>query len=315
MHNSLFQNQGFLRALLESIPSMLFVVDSDVRIFQLNSAASGFLGKETSDLLMQRGGEALQCIHAGEKMDNCGSAEACRECVIRASVKKALQGTSVLRETTEMSLVADGGVRAVHFQITASQLTFENNTYVLLVIEDITELKNSEEKLKKLNELLESQASTDPLTGISNRLKFDETLGAEIKRSQRYGMPLSLIMFDIDRFKSINDTHGHHTGDDVLREVADMVESNIRGYDLFARWGGEEFMIMVGNSDRDHAVVLAEKLRALIESRRFPVVGNITCSFGVTELIAGESVDRFMQRVDGALYRAKDRGRNRVEKA
>jgi len=315
MHNSLFQNQEFLHALLESIPSMLFVVDSDVRIFQLNSAASGFLGKETNSMLMKRGGEALECVHAGEKLDNCGSAEACKECVIRNSVKKALQGKQVLREKTEMSLVAGTGVKAVHFQITTSQLTFEGNTYVLLVIEDITELKNSEEKLKKVNELLESQASTDPLTGISNRLKFDETLDAEIMRSQRYGMPLSLIMFDVDRFKVINDTYGHHTGDDVLREAADLVENNIRGYDLFARWGGEEFMIMVGNSDREHAVFLAEKLRGLIESHRFPGIGNITCSFGVTELIAGESVDRFMQRVDGALYRAKAQGRNRVEKA
>lgn len=294
---------------------MLFVVDADVRIYQVNSAASAFVGRAEDAMLSQRGGEALRCVHAGEKLDSCGSAEACAECMIRTSVKRALQGARVQRETTEMSLVAGSGTRSVHFQITASRLSFEGAPYVLLVIEDITELKNAEEKMKKLNELLESQASTDPLTGISNRLRFNEALDAEIKRSQRYGMRLSLIMFDVDRFKAINDTYGHHTGDDALREVAELVENNIRGYDLFARWGGEEFMIMVTNSEKSHAVGLAEKLRALIEGRRFPVIGNITCSFGVTELIPGESLDRFMQRVDNALYRAKQMGRNRVEKA
>ena len=315
MNDSLLNNKIFLRSLLESIPSMLFVVDSDIHIIQLNSSASEFLGNDKNGLYMKSGGEALKCVHAGKNLAHCGSSRACKDCVIRNSVKKALQGGAVRRETTEMSLVAGNGVKAVYFQITASRFSFDENAYVLLVIEDITELKTSEEKLRKLNELLENQASTDPLTGISNRLKFNDSLEAEIKRSQRFGTPLSLIMFDVDRFKSINDTYGHHIGDDVLREVAELVENSIRGYDLFARWGGEEFIIMAANSDRGQAVILAEKLRAFIEGKRFTTVGNLTCSFGVTELVPGESQDRIMQRVDAALYRAKELGRNRVEKA
>jgi diguanylate cyclase (GGDEF)-like protein len=314
LNNSLLDNNEFLRSLLESIPSMLFVVDSDVKILKLNAAASELLGVRQDSLLMKRGGEVLKCVYAGRDLDSCGSAGECAECVIRNSVKRALQGHPVRRETTQMTLVSGNGIKAVHFQITASRFVFDDTPYVLLVIEDVTEFKRSEEKLRQLNELLENQASTDTLTGISNRLKFDDTLETEIKRSQRFGTPLSLIMFDVDRFKSINDTYGHHAGDDVLKAVSKLVAGSIRRYDLFARWGGEEFIIMTPNSDRDHAVVLAEKLRALIESRQFPAAGNLTCSFGVTELVHGESMVRFMQRVDSALYRAKEQGRNRVEK-
>ena len=169
--------------------------------------------------------------------------------------------------------------------------------------------------MKRLNELLTLQATTDPLTGISNRLKFGETLKAEISRSRRYTLPLSLIMFDIDHFKGINDTYGHLTGDKVLVGIVELVSKNVRVNDLFARWGGEEFMIMVTNSALDHARILAEKLRLMIEQHHSPEGIRVTCSFGVAQLLHDESEDRFIQRVDDALYLAKARGRNRLETA
>jgi diguanylate cyclase (GGDEF)-like protein len=204
----------------------------------------------------------------------------------------------------------DGGLlqRAIRYAIERNKL--------------LTDLKQAEsarrdaaEEMKRLNELLARQATTDSLTGISNRLKFGESLKAEINRSRRYALPLSLIMFDIDHFKGVNDTYGHLAGDKVLVGIADLVSKNTRVNDLFARWGGEEFMIMVMNSALDNARMSAEKLRLLIEQHLFPGDIRVTCSFGVAQFLHDESEDRFIQRVDDALYLAKARGRNRLETA
>jgi diguanylate cyclase (GGDEF)-like protein len=174
------------------------------------------------------------------------------------------------------------------------------------------ERKRTEMELKRLNELLERQATTDPLTGISNRLKFNEVLDAEVQRAKRYAMPLSLIMFDIDRFKLINDTHGHDIGDRVLRELTALVKGNIRVNDSLARWGGEEFMILAANTTLENARLFAEGLRSLIAGHSFQDVGRVTCSFGIARLL-DESSDQLLQRVDRALYSAKENGRDRVE--
>ncbi len=174
------------------------------------------------------------------------------------------------------------------------------------------ERKKVAEELKRLNGLLEHRAATDPLTGILNRLKFNDMLSAEIQRSKRYDTPLSLIMFDIDRFKDINDSHGHHAGDKVLCEIVDLVKEHLRGPDFFARWGGEEFMIIATNTGQDNARILAENLRLMIGQHHIQGVGRVTCSFGVTQF-TNDTEDQFTQRVDRALYQAKALGRDRVE--
>jgi diguanylate cyclase (GGDEF)-like protein len=120
-------------------------------------------------------------------------------------------------------------------------------------------------------------------------------------------------MIDIDHFKRINDTFGHLTGDAVLREFVGLVSDNIRKNDVFARWGGEEFMILAPNSELESAGLLAEKLRLIISSARFESDAAVTASFGVAQLKPGDTFDTFTMRADAALYRAKDKGRNRVE--
>jgi two-component system, cell cycle response regulator len=167
--------------------------------------------------------------------------------------------------------------------------------------------------LEVANERLSRQVTTDPLTGIYNRLKFNDLLDAEVLRAKRYGTSLSLIMFDIDYFKRINDTHGHQIGDYVLREISRIVSENIRQPDIFARWGGEEFMVLVPNDDVEQASILAEKLRALIEAYNFRDNLKLTASFGVTGFRRYGSFESFTSRVDEALYKAKRNGRNRVE--
>jgi diguanylate cyclase (GGDEF)-like protein len=170
-------------------------------------------------------------------------------------------------------------------------------------------------KLQELARDLRFQATTDPLTGLSNRLKFDQALAAEISRSMRYETPFSLVLYDVDNFKTVNDVHGHQIGDKVLVQLSRFVPSMLRNTDLLARWGGEEFIILTPESDGDMAYQATEKLRTAIEQVEFDGIGTITCSFGVAEYAYGDTAETLICRADDALYRAKLNGRNQVELA
>jgi diguanylate cyclase (GGDEF)-like protein len=170
-------------------------------------------------------------------------------------------------------------------------------------------------KLQELARDLRFQATTDPLTGLSNRLKFNQVLATEISRSMRYETPLSLVLYDIDNFKAVNDTHGHQIGDKVLVQLSRFVPSLLRNTDLLARWGGEEFVILTPGSDGEMAYQATEKLRNAIEQFGFGEVGTVTCSFGVAQYVYGDTADTLLSRADDALYRAKLNGRNQVQLA
>jgi len=442
--NDALQTAGFLKNVFDAFPSLVFVVDNDVRVYHMNSAASKILGIDREQFFLKRGGEIMKCIHSTETPGGCGAAASCKDCIVRNSVNEAVHGNKIYRKSTVMELVQKGGTVNVHYFVTASPLEYEGKTFVLLVMEDITELKQTEEalrasesklrditsvlgegvyvldkdgclafmnpeaenllgwtetellgknihdlihyqkadgtplpakdcpvlqtihsgkscriaeevltrrdgtllpvalvstpiiekgevigsvaafhditerkrsqeSLRRANELLEHKATTDALTGIYNRLKFNDMAEAEIQRTIRHGTPLSLIMMDIDYFKKINDTYGHLCGDCVLREITMLVNRTIRQYDLFARWGGEEFMILSPNNDIENARQLAERLRTEIEDFDFSSAHSVTCSFGVAEFKEGDNIDSFTKRTDDALYKAKAKGRNRVE--
>jgi diguanylate cyclase (GGDEF)-like protein len=173
-----------------------------------------------------------------------------------------------------------------------------------------TQLENFE-KLEILNKTLEKQSQTDALTQIFNRGFFNQQLTQETSRANRYKTPLSMVLFDIDHFKAINDTHGHLAGDAVLKELAGLVENNIRQCDFHARWGGEEFVVLLPGIDNEKAIQFAEKMRFLIETFQFSVQQTITCSFGVSCFVSPEDDNTFLQRADEALYQAKQGGRNK----
>ena len=176
--------------------------------------------------------------------------------------------------------------------------------------QDLTEQANR--ALQAANEELQRLATTDALTGVWNRRHFEQVVAVEIQRTGRYGDPLSLLLFDIDHFKKINDTHGHLVGDQVLIGLSQRVRDHLRGVDMLARWGGEEFVVMLPHCTGDQAGLLAEKLRVLIAVEPFPVVGQVTSSFGVAEFRPPDSADAWLNRADDALYQAKAAGRNRV---
>jgi diguanylate cyclase (GGDEF)-like protein len=155
-------------------------------------------------------------------------------------------------------------------------------------------------------------SETDELTNVYNRKRFMKEAEQEIARVKRYELKLSLIMFDIDSFKEINDTYGHDTGDEVLIEVTNIVAQMTRKVDIFARWGGDEFMVLLPNTDLESSLKLAKRLRREISGHDFKEVGEVTCSFGVVEFKTDDNLDPFLRRVDSVLYKAKEKGRNQV---
>jgi len=170
--------------------------------------------------------------------------------------------------------------------------------------------------IKVLSTHLSKMAYTDSLTHIYNRLHFAHFLDIEIDKVKRYGGTFSIIFFDLDHFKKVNDNFGHLVGDGVLEQITEIVSKANRSADIFARYGGEEFIILTPETDLSGASIHAERLRNDIEKFNFQTIGHITSSFGVTEFNAEKDTpETLFDRVDKALYRAKDYGRNRVEKA
>lgn len=158
----------------------------------------------------------------------------------------------------------------------------------------------------------EHKAQYDGLTNIFNKAKFNKTLFYELNSAQNSEGELSLIIFDIDKFKLVNDTYGHIFGDEVLVKLTKVVKNHIRRTDVFARWGGEEFALLLPNIASDGAVKIAEHLRKAVEEEKFDEAGVITCSFGVTSYQDGDNSESITKRADKALYEAKNTGRNKV---
>ena len=165
---------------------------------------------------------------------------------------------------------------------------------------------------KRKTEYASKEAIHDPLTAILNRRGFDQMLEHKIFVSKRYLSELSIIFFDIDHFKNINDTYGHDIGDVILKELTTVIKEQIRESDVFARWGGEEFVILLPMSSLSDALLLAEKLQTKIKDTHFSVVDHLTCSFGVTQLKQNDQVETFLKRVDEFLYLAKTTGRDKI---
>lgn len=195
----------------------------------------------------------------------------------------------------------------------------DGRTAMYSVAIDISEIKQMQNSLAEAhaelafkNQQLESLTVTDTLTGLFNRRKLDEVLSQECERALRNQSPMTVILADIDKFKSVNDIHGHQVGDQLLIAIAKLLLQGVRKVDTVARWGGEEFMILCPDTTLSGACTVAENIRRAIEHCEFPVAAGKTCSFGVAEYRPGESPQAVIKRADEALYRAKNGGRNQV---
>lgn len=193
---------------------------------------------------------------------------------------------------------------------------------------DITELEETKQQLRNINKAmknkvdelysmtntLEEKAYKDNLTGINNRENFEEYFSLEIANANLNKQPLSLIIFDVDNFKLVNDTYGHQAGDVLLKDLVTLIGNNIKNGDIFARWGGEEFVVLTPATEINGAYILAENLRKLVQSYVFNYVeSNLTLSFGIAQLSQDDTKKTLFEKADKAMYEAKKNGRNRTE--
>ena len=173
-------------------------------------------------------------------------------------------------------------------------------------------LEQAKNEIEKKNKELNITVDTDNLTKLLSRRKIDGILENEINRCERFNHTFTVTILDIDYFKAVNDTYGHNIGDEVLIEFANVLKSQIRKTDFVGRWGGEEFVIVLPETNKESAVILLEKIRQEIESHTFKTVKTKTASFGVSQFQKGDTVNTIIKRADNALYEAKNQGRNRV---
>jgi diguanylate cyclase (GGDEF)-like protein/PAS domain S-box-containing protein len=215
---------------------------------------------------------------------------------------------SILNDPSVQTLVSfrpEKTKSAKIFSININILSIEEGEVYVATFSDVTELERK-------SKTFEEKASNDALTGIYNKDKFYEILSTEVELAKKYKNDLSVIFFDIDHFKKINDTYGHQAGDNVLQELAGIIKINIRKSDIFSRWGGEEFIVLLPQINLEDTLLVGEKFRKRIQQNKFSDVRKVTCSFGITTLSANDTVEKLIKRADKALYKAKETGRNRV---
>ena len=294
-HRAIQAHDGFIRTILDNSPEF-FIITNGEEIFYVNKSFLDFL--KCNDLTDFK-------LHY-ENMEQCFVFK-----------EETFYKSRVLKEWL-LDVFDNPEKEHVVYMANKEQLKSEAHAYLI----HANRLPKDDKYLVSfidINQLYKEKcfyyelAIRDPLTHVFNRRKFNEELDKEINRITRYGHTMSLMLFDIDHFKKVNDHFGHHVGDYVLQGIAWIVKKSIRKIDTFARYGGEEFCVIMPETNRDSAANLAERLREKIEEYEFNFVEKVTCSFGVTEYIPNESSNDLIKRADDALFNAKNRGRNLVE--
>lgn len=247
-----------------------------------------------------------------------------------SSVFKELWDTIKNKKTWQgliTNLRKDGRSYVVHSTIVPI-LDIDGDIVEFIAIRnDVTEFENTKEQLGTLNKAmkhkvdelysmaqnLEQQASIDILTGIFNRMKFEEYFDLEVQKAKMHRNPLSIILLDIDDFKKVNDTFGHNEGDEVIKSISNLLTKNVRGTDTLSRWGGEEFVILLPSTSLEQAKIVANNLRKIIFDHDFNIPQQkISCSFGVAIYNPEDTKEELFKRVDKILYKAKNSGKNIV---
>jgi diguanylate cyclase len=294
-------------ALLHSVPDGIYGLDLEGRITFVNPAAVALTGHAAEQALGRREHELVH--HTRED----GTPYPLEDCPCAAALDRG-----VTRNVgDEVFWRRDGTSFPVEYTVTPIS-EGDALTGALVVFRDITERRRIESELQRLNTVLADQARRDPLTGLGNRLRLDEDLLTYDARRVRYGYSYCVLLCDIDRFKALNDRHGHQAGDRVLREVAATLRRESRTSDAVYRYGGEEFLVLLAEQTLDRALIACERMREAVQAlglgHEDNEAGVVTISIGAAQCPRGDRTDPAdaIRRADEALYVAKAQGRNRV---
>lgn len=276
---------------------------SDCVIIQQGNIPVGIL--TSKDMLRFIGKNGCDRTRVGEEMSSP---------VLTLDAKASISdGLEFLKKHCFKRIVVTDGAGGVVGVVTQQDLI--SRTYLKwsqLMRDHFQQFEELTQILQQKNRHLATLATKDALTDIHNRHMFTELFAKEMSIMKRQKCPLSLMIIDLDHFKRINDTYGHNIGDHVLKAFSREISASVREADLFARWGGEEFVLLLRDASCAQAHGVGEKLRTAIERKRFEEVGHITCSIGITEVRPDDTLESAVERADNALYAAKNNGRNQT---
>lgn len=286
LEENLSREQAINRAIVQTSPNGLLLYTEQGHCVLANESAARMVGASVDLLLNQN-------FHDLQSWKSSGLLDAAKHALSGEPVHKLLNFTSSFGKQTDC-------------QVTLMRLEASGQRMLLLVAKDVSALMDANRELDQL-------ARRDSLTDLRNRFAAGERLRDEFVRSQRSDVAFSVLMLDVDHFKRVNDTHGHDVGDQVLQGVARQIKASVRASDFVARFGGEEFLVILPDTGALEAEVVAEKIRRSVDTCELPMVGHVTVSLGVSEWrddLPDEGL--LVRRADQALYAAKAAGRNRV---
>jgi len=295
------ENASLYCDVLDHLYDGVYFLDRQRKIFFWNKGAERITGYPAEDVMGKTCAENILC-HVDPQGHNL-----CRNGCPAAEVMEDGK-----RREAEVYLLHKNGYRKpVRIRVAPIEDAGGRIVGAMEIFSDDT----SPESLRRRVALLEKLSSVDPLTQLPNRRSTEAAMAARLAETRRYDVTVGILFIDIDHFKSINDRHGHETGDAVLKTVAQTIRRSLRPFDLCGRWGGEEFLVIIVNVDETYLETVAERVRALVAETRIPHEQDylkVTVSIGATLAHRDDTADTLVDRADRLMYRSKMEGRNRI---
>lgn len=307
--DAIVDSPSFADFLFNNLDVAIFLVDGDLRVTMINDPFRALFPAKDDGTCSLLCGNVLGCEYAVIQDKPCGQTTECGKCKIRESMTRGFVGPDEPNTAyVSRDFYIEGKPVHKHFKITSRKAVFGQRPMVVVAMHDVTEIEEQRQKIEEMS-------NHDFLTGLANRRYFFEACEPFFQNAKRGSINISIAMFDIDYFKRINDSHGHSCGDEILRDVAKILADNLRKADIVARFGGEEFCLLLHCADASDAYSVVDKLRLLVETHVFIYEGKtipVTISAGLTSKMEN-SLDEMIKKADEMLLKAKQGGRNRTE--